>query len=153
MKAILKNYRQQPRKTRLVANFIRGKKVTQALTELSHLDKRAAGSFKKLIESAIANAKEREGIDREHLIIKTVRIDKGVTFKRFRPRARGRAAPINKRSSHILIILAQEKQVDEKIVADKVASAKKVKKETTKVAVKSTTKKNSKVKKTQTASV
>lgn len=105
MKARLKNYRQAPRKVQLIASFVRGKQVTRAITELTHLNKRAAKSFKKLIESAAANAKEAHGLDRDQLVVKEARVDKGFTFTRFRPRSRGRAAPIRKRTSHISITL------------------------------------------------
>jgi large subunit ribosomal protein L22 len=112
MKAYLKFYRQAPRKTRLIADMVRGKSVTGALTELSHIDKRAAGPFKKLISSAIANAKVA-GKKEDNLFIKEVRVDKGHTFKRFMPRARGRATPIRKRTSNIIIKL-EEKETAKK---------------------------------------
>ena len=116
MKARLKNYRQAPRKVQLIASFVRGKSVTRALTDLSHLNKRAAKSFKKLIESAAANAKEAHGLNREQLIIKEARVDKGFIFTRFRPRSRGRAAPIRKRTSRISIAL-EERQLSDKLKA------------------------------------
>jgi len=105
MKAKLRFHRQQPRKTRLVANLIRGKRVDQVLVELAHLNKRAASAVKKLVESAAANAKVQHGHEHKELMVKDIRVDKGITFKRFKPRARGRAAPIRKRTSHISIQL------------------------------------------------
>lgn len=116
MKARLKNYRQAPRKVQLVASFVRGKRVERALTDLSHLNKRAAKSFKKLIESATANAKEVHGLNRGQLIIKEVRVDKGFIFTRFRPRSRGRATPIRKRTSHISVVLEEQSQTQEEKV-------------------------------------
>ena len=104
MKAILKNYRQSPRKVRLVADVVRGKKVNDAIAELQFVDKRAAGPFEKVIRSAAANAAQA-GANVSHLIVKHVSVDKGVTQKRFMPRARGSAARINKRSSHITVEL------------------------------------------------
>jgi len=74
MKAYLKNYRQAPRKVRLIADFVRGKDVAKAISELTHVNKRAAFPFKKLIESAAANAKE-QGIDRDRLLVKEVQVD------------------------------------------------------------------------------
>ena len=108
MKAFLKNYRQSPRKVRLIADLVRGKKVADALTTLKFVDKRAAGPFAKVIESAVANAKD-QGKNVENLFIKTVAVDKGVVYKRFMPRARGSASRINKRNSHIKVELAEKK--------------------------------------------
>ncbi len=104
MKAYLKNYRQSPRKVRLLADLVRGKKVTEAMAELKFVNKRAVLPFTKLISSAIANAKIA-GRDVDTLSIKKVMVDQGVTYKRIRARARGRAARINKRNSNITIEL------------------------------------------------
>ncbi|MAF59376.1 50S ribosomal protein L22 [bacterium] len=100
MKAKLSNYRQSPRKVRLVADAVRGKKVDHALTTLSSMPKRAASSVSKLIKSASANAKAK-GANEADLTIKKITVDPGIIFKRYRPRARGRAAQILKRTSHI----------------------------------------------------
>jgi large subunit ribosomal protein L22 len=104
MKAVLKNYRQSPRKVRLLADLVRGKKVTEALTILKFVDKRAALPFTKVIESAVANAKST-GNAIETLKIKHVTVDKAATIKRFMPRARGSASRINRRNSHITVLL------------------------------------------------
>ena len=104
MKAILRNYRQSPRKVRLLANLVRGKKVKDALQTLSFVDKRASGPFIKVINSAVANAKN-EGREADTLKIAKVTVDKGVVSTRFMPRARGSASPINRRSSHIAVEL------------------------------------------------
>jgi len=108
MKAFLKNYRQSPRKVRLLADLVRGKKVSEALTTLQFVDKRAADPFAKVIKSAVANAADH-GHDIENLIVKTVSVNKGVTYKRMMPRARGSASRINKRNSHILVELGTKK--------------------------------------------
>jgi len=105
MKAILKNYRQSPRKVRLIADLVRGQEVGKALQTLSFVNKRAGEPFAKLIRSAQANAKTH-GMEGKTLFIKTVAVDKGVVLKRFMPRARGSAARINKRNSHIKVELA-----------------------------------------------
>ncbi len=105
MKAKLRQYRQAPRKVRLVADFVRGKEVTKVLDALLYINKRAARPLRKLILSAAANAKETKGLSTDELLIKEVRVDKGITYKRFRARARGRAAAIHKHTSNILIIL------------------------------------------------
>jgi large subunit ribosomal protein L22 len=104
MKAILKDYRQSPRKVRLIADLVRGKKVADALTTLRFVDKRAAGPFAKVIASAAANAKQA-GADEAKLFIKSVAVDKAATLKRSMPRARGSASRINKRNSHITVEL------------------------------------------------
>jgi large subunit ribosomal protein L22 len=106
MKAILKNYRQSPRKVRLLADLVRGKKVSVALATLKFADKRAAGPFAKVIESAMANAKQA-GKDETKLKVAKVMVQKGVVAKRFMPRARGSASRINKRSSHIVVELGE----------------------------------------------
>jgi large subunit ribosomal protein L22 len=108
MKAFLKNYRQSPRKVRLIADLVRGKSAAEALTTLQFVDKRASGPFAKVIKSAIANAKD-QGKNEDKLFIKTVRVDKGTVLKRFMPRARGSASRINKRNSHILVELGEKK--------------------------------------------
>lgn len=105
MKAILKNYRQSPRKVRLLADLVRGKKVQNALAILKFADKKAAEPFAKVIRSAEANAKN-SGVDTSKLIIKTVAVNKGTVIKRFMPRARGSASPIRKRNSHITVELS-----------------------------------------------
>jgi large subunit ribosomal protein L22 len=104
MKAILKDYRQSPRKVRLIADLVRGKKVADALTTLRFVDKRASGPFAKVIASAVANAKQT-GADETKLFIKAVAVDKAATIKRSMPRARGSASRINKRNSHITVEL------------------------------------------------
>jgi large subunit ribosomal protein L22 len=100
MKAKLNNYRQSPRKVRLVADLVRGKSVAGARAELKHLAKRAATPLLKLLDSAVANSGKKEG-----LYIKSIQVDKGVVLKRSMPRAHGRAFPIHKHSSHVSIEL------------------------------------------------
>lgn len=111
--ASLKNYRQSPRKVRLVANLIRGKKVEDAINLLDHTTKKATLPLKKLIESAIGNAKNNFNIEKDNLFIKEMRVDGGVVMKRSMPRARGSAFPINKRTSHVLVVL--DSKVDKKV--------------------------------------
>ena len=108
MKAILKNYRQSPRKVRLIAGLVRGKSTAEALTTLQFVDKRASGPFAKVIQSAVANAKD-QGKDVEKLFIKAVAVNKGTVLKRSMPRARGTASRINKRNSHISVELGEKK--------------------------------------------
>jgi len=109
--AKLKNYRQAPRKVRLVADLLRGKSASRALTILATLPKRASEPLEKLIRSAVANA----GAPAEELYISTIEVNGGVVFKRFMPRARGRASQILKRTSHITLGLS--KKVSKKAAA------------------------------------
>ena len=105
MKAILKNYRQSPRKVRLVTDLIKGKKVSSALDTLNFTTKRAVPVVKKLLESAIANA-VHAGLVADTLKIKNIVVDEGIVLKRMMPRARGVGARINKRTSHIHVTLS-----------------------------------------------
>ena len=110
MKAQLKNYHQAPRKVRLLADLVRGKKVDDAVTQLRFLPKRAALPLTKLIQSAAANAVNKDvKVKRDDLRIKKITVDKGVVFKRFRPGAHGRAFPFKRKTSHILVILEAKK--------------------------------------------
>ena len=106
MKSFLKNYRQAPRKVRLVAGLIKGKPVAVAELELKHLAKRAALPMEKLLASAVANAKVG-GADVANLFVKDVTVDKGIVMKRHMPRAFGRASAIHKHSSHVTLTLAE----------------------------------------------
>jgi large subunit ribosomal protein L22 len=109
MKALLKNYRQSPRKVRLVASFIKGKRVAEAFTHLESLPKRASGPIKGLLASAVANAKTA-GVAAEGLFIESVTVNKGIVLKRSMPRARGSASRINKRTSHIAVTLTSKSE-------------------------------------------
>ncbi len=106
MKAKLSNYRQAPRKVRLLADLVRGKSVSQALTTLAFATKRASTPLAKLIASAAANAKAKSGLSAEQLEIKKITVNKGRVLKRFMPRAQGSAFPIHKHSSHVEVELA-----------------------------------------------
>lgn len=112
MKASLNNYRQSPRKIRLVTGLLKDKSVDDALVMLSTTPKFAALPLKKLLESAITNAKNQNK-DKKTLFIKEFRVDMGVTMKRSMPRARGSAFKINKRSSHVILTLG-EREVSKK---------------------------------------
>lgn len=118
MKATLKNYRQAPRKVRLVADLIRGKAVSSARTALTFLPKKAAHQMKKLVDSAVANARERGVTNTDDLIIKRIQVDQGFTFTRYRARSRGRAAPIRKHASHITVELGEKVKENKKKKAE-----------------------------------
>jgi len=100
-----KYIRQSPYKVRLVLNLIRGLNVNEALNILTFTKRKAATDIKQLLESAIANAENNFGMSSTNLEITKAIADEGPTLKRFRPRARGSAGRINKRTSHILIEL------------------------------------------------
>ena len=113
-KAQLSNYRQAPRKVRLVADLVRGKSAARALMLLDTLPKRASLPMAKLIRSAVANA---QGASASDLYISKIAVDGGIVFKRMMPRARGRGAPILKRTSHVVVEL--EKSAPKKAKASK----------------------------------
>jgi large subunit ribosomal protein L22 len=131
MKATLTQYRQSPRKVRNVADLIRGKSIAVALTQLTFLPRRASLPLKKLLESAIANAKN-SGESIEKLYVKSITVDGGVTMKRQMPRAFGRAFQIKKRTSHINIELGVRNPVlksaapTEEVKKEKTVKTKKV---------------------------
>ncbi|HET7395739.1 MAG: 50S ribosomal protein L22 [Gammaproteobacteria bacterium] len=95
-------------KARLVADQIRGKQVGQALKLLEFSPKKAAVLFKKVLESAIANAEHNNGADIDELKVATVMVDEGPHMKRWMARAKGRGAQILKRTSHITVTVADE---------------------------------------------
>jgi large subunit ribosomal protein L22 len=102
-----------PRKARLVADLIRGKKVSEALTILDFTVKRSAPMLRKLLQSAVANvevaAKERrERVDTDEMIVKDVYVDGGPTLKRFTQQPRGRATRVRKRTSHVTIAITTD---------------------------------------------
>lgn len=113
MKATLTNYRQSPRKVRLVAHAVKGKTIAQAEVELSYMPKRAADPIKKLIKSAAANA-QNAGVDTSALVIKSIEVNKGLVMKRYMPRAMGSAKPIRKKMSHVDVVLAEKEVVVKK---------------------------------------
>ena len=108
VKANLKYIRVSPQKCRLTVDAIRGKKVSDALDILNYSKQKSSDIVKKVLESAIANAEHNNGADIDELKIKTVYVNVGPTLKRFRPRAKGSANQILKRSSHITIGLSDE---------------------------------------------
>ena len=104
MKATLDNYNQSPRKVRLVTELVKGKPVAEALAALEFLPKRASLPIKKLIQSAVANAKDR-GDKTEDLKVKTITVESAGMLKRFMPRAMGRATPIRHKKSRVKLTL------------------------------------------------
>jgi large subunit ribosomal protein L22 len=112
VKASLREYRISARKARLVADQIRGKGVEEALDILTLSPRRISGPMAKLLRSAVANAQaknesKRAGIDVDNLIVSRITVDEGPSMWRIRPRAQGRATWIQKRSSHITVVLGE----------------------------------------------
>lgn len=106
--AKLSGARISAQKARLVADQIRGKKVDEALNLLAFSGKKAADVIKKVLESAIANAEHNEGADVDDLRVSTVFVNEGRSMKRIKPRAKGRADRIIKRSCHITVKVADK---------------------------------------------
>ncbi|MEK7514741.1 MAG: 50S ribosomal protein L22 [Patescibacteria group bacterium] len=107
--AILNDYRQSPRKLRLLADLVRGKRADQAIIALNALTKRGSLPLRKLIESAIANSKHDKN-SASHLVVKEITVNGGPILYRQMPRARGSAAPIRKRTSHCRVVLEEIKE-------------------------------------------
>ncbi len=108
--AQLKRLRIAPRKVRLVAEAIKGRDVGEAELELKFLVKRGSEPLLKLLKSAVANAHHNAKVPAtQKLFVRDIRVDEGPSYKRFMPRARGRATPIKKRTSHILLVLDTRK--------------------------------------------
>jgi large subunit ribosomal protein L22 len=108
VRAVSKYLRVSPYKARLVADMVRGKRVSDALTLLKFSTKKSSRFVGKTLMSAVANAENTKSMDVDNLYIKTILVDQGPTLKRFRPRAMGRATKILKRSSHLTVILAEK---------------------------------------------
>jgi large subunit ribosomal protein L22 len=113
--AKLRYLRIAPRKVRLVADLIRGKKVEEAQTILEFTQKRAAGPLLKLLKSAIANARHNFQLDPANLFISKITVDEGPKYKRWMPRARGMAYEIQKKTSHVTLILEEIEKRPKKI--------------------------------------
>ncbi|TFH67297.1 50S ribosomal protein L22 [Gammaproteobacteria bacterium LSUCC0057] len=106
--AKLRGARLSAQKARLVADLVRGKDVEQALDILQFSGKKGADIIKKVLESAIANAEHNDGADVDELKVSTIFVDEGLTMKRIKPRAKGRADRISKRTCHITVKVAEK---------------------------------------------
>ena len=106
--AKLRGARMSAQKARLVADQIRGKSVEEALDILQFSGKKGAVIIKKVLESAIANAEHNDGADVDELKVSTIFVDEGLTMKRIKPRAKGRADRICKRTCHITVKVAEK---------------------------------------------
>ena len=109
-RAVAKQVRIAPRKARLVIDLIRGKEVGEATAILRHTNRKASSVIEKVLQSAIANAEHNYELDPDNLIVSEAYVDEGITLKRYRPRAQGRASAINKRTSHITVVVEEKKE-------------------------------------------
>ena len=114
VKAINKNVRSDARKANLILNFIKGKKVDVAIRDLEFTRKKVAIDIKKTVQSAISNAENNYQYDIDNLYIKEAYVGKSIIMKRFRPRAKGRAAPIKTPFSRVTVILEEKKNKEDK---------------------------------------
>jgi large subunit ribosomal protein L22 len=105
--AVLRTIRISPRKLNLVAQMIRGKKVSTALAELEFSRKRISGTVKKVLQSAIANAENNHDLDVDNLIVAEAHVGKALVMKRFHARARGRVGRIEKPFSHLTVVVRE----------------------------------------------
>ena len=110
VRATAKFVRISPRKVRLIADQVRGKHIDDARALLAFSPRSAALEVSKVIESAAANAEANHDLIGDEMIVREIRVDEGPTIKRFRPRAMGRATPINKRTCHISVALVPEEE-------------------------------------------
>ncbi len=106
MKAYLKNYRQSPRKVRLITDAVKGKRVPEALAILAFMPKRGARQVANVINSAASNAEHNYKVDPNTLMVESITVDKGIVLKRSMPRSRGMANPIHKHTSNVAVVLS-----------------------------------------------
>ena len=124
VRAIAKNIRISPKKVRLVVDQIRNKKPQDAVKILDFVNKGSASAIKKVIMSAIANAKNNYSLNEESLVFKQISASKGLSFKRYRPVSRGRVHHILKRASHLTVVLEGEQKVKKEPERQKVKETK-----------------------------
>lgn len=110
VRAVAKWIRTAPRKLRLVADMVRGKKASEAVHLLEFTNKRAARTLNKVLKSAIANAENNHELATEKLVISQLYVDQGPMFKRYLPKSRGRATPVLKYGSHITVVVRQRQE-------------------------------------------
>lgn len=108
-RAIAKGVRIAPRKTRLVIDLVRGKNVAEADKILANLNKESARIIRKVLTSAVANAENNLHLNKEELVVKEAFVDEGRTMKRFKFGSRGHIDPIKRRTSHITIVVSDNK--------------------------------------------
>lgn len=110
VRAELRNQRSSVKKVQLVANLVRGVSVPVALTQLQFQQQKASRVMLKLLQSAVANAENNNGLDADEMIISEIVVNKGPTLKRWRARAKGRSARILKRSVNVVLVLSKKEE-------------------------------------------
>ncbi len=110
-RAVMRTVRISPQKLNLVAQLIRGKKVSTALADLTFSRKRIARDVKKTLESAIANAENNHQLDVDSLVVADAHVGKSIVMKRWKPRARGRVGRIYKRTSHLTVVVREAEEL------------------------------------------
>lgn len=128
VKAVSKYNRISARKTRLVADMVRGQKATAAFSVLKFTPKKAARLVEKTLNSAVANAENNFGLDKKDLVISQILVDEGPTLKRHRPRAKGMASSIFKRTAHVTIVVEGKEKPVKKVEEKKTEKVKQEKK-------------------------
>ncbi|MBI3304890.1 50S ribosomal protein L22 [Candidatus Parcubacteria bacterium] len=114
VRAELNYLRLSPRKVRAVAELLRGRRVVDARAQLLFLLRRSAEPIRKLLESAVANAKHTFGLEESNLMVSEITVDAGATLKRFRPRSRGLTHPLGRRTSHVTLVLTERAAAEER---------------------------------------
>jgi len=117
IKASVKSVQMSPRKVGVVATLVRGRSIADAIAILEHTPRSASTPVKKLLKSAEANALNNHGLTGESLVLKSISVTPGSRLKRYRPAARGRALPYQKKSSHIYVEVSGEKKQPKKPAA------------------------------------
>lgn len=125
VKAVAKGVRLSPRKVAVVAALVRGRSVDDAITILDHTPRRSAGAVKKVILSAKANAEYNHNYKPATLAISEIIVTPGPRLKRYRPAARGRALPFQRKTAHIRVVVEGEKRESKKPAAKPKANAEK----------------------------
>src|SRR3989337_4594776 len=124
VKAIAKNIRMSPKKVRLVVDRMKNRKPQDGVKVLDFVNKKPAAAIKKAIMSAIANAKNNYSLDEGSLVFKQISVNKGLTFKRYRPVSRGRVHHILKRASHLTVVLEGQEKVKKESESQRVKESK-----------------------------
>jgi len=123
--ARLKNYRVSPQKARLIMSLVQGYDVDVAISHLEHSTKKFSHQLKKLILSALANAQNNNGLSKNNLFVEDVKIGEGVTYKRWMPRAYGRATPVMKRTSNVVVILKERQEGKDRLTEEQIKKSRK----------------------------
>ncbi|MBI5906789.1 50S ribosomal protein L22 [Candidatus Saccharibacteria bacterium] len=127
VKALSKSVRMSPRKVGVVAALVRGRTVADALTILENTPRRSALAVKNTVKSAKANAEHNHGYKPDTLVITEISVTPGPRFKRYRPAARGRALPFERKTSHIRVVVDGERRVSKKASTKAIEPAKETK--------------------------